>query len=86
MSHIRKVRDTSRGKGIKTSRPHDVFLTQGLTSEEMDVYIREATNDPARQLWLEQHLFPFGAPYHSKDGTLILPMATFNRFLRKLLM
>jgi len=32
-----------------------------------------------KQLWLEQRLFPFGAPYHSKDGTLILPMATFNR-------
>ena len=45
----------------------------------MEVHIKEATDDPAKQLWLEQHLFPFGAPYHSKDGTLILPMATFNR-------
>ena len=54
-------------------------IRQGITSEEMDVYIKEATNNPLKQLWLEQHLFPFGAPYHSKDGTLILPMATFNR-------
>ena len=46
----------------------------------MDGYIKEAINDPLKQLWLEQRLFPFGAPYQSKDGTLILPMATFNRW------
>ena len=45
----------------------------------MDGYIKEAINDPLKQLWLEQRLFPFGSPYQSKDGTLILPMATFNR-------
>ena len=51
----------------------------GLSPAEMDGYIAEATNNPLKQLWLEQRLFPFGAPYHSRDGTLILPMATFNR-------
>ena len=54
-------------------------IRQGISAEEMNVYIAEATNNPLKQLWLEQRLFPFGAPYHSKDGTLILPMATFNR-------
>ena len=54
-------------------------IRQGISADEMEVYIKEATNNPLKQLWLEQRLFPFGAPYHSKDGTLILPMATFNR-------
>ena len=54
-------------------------IRQGLSVEEMDGYIQEATNNPLKQLWLEQRLFPFGSPYHSQDGTLILPMATFNR-------
>jgi crotonobetainyl-CoA:carnitine CoA-transferase CaiB-like acyl-CoA transferase len=52
---------------------------RGITKEEMEGHIKEATNDPAKQLWLEQRLFPFGSPYHSKDGSFILPMATFNK-------
>ena len=39
-------------------------LVQGITAEEMDGYIAEATHNPLKQLWLEQRLFPFGAPYH----------------------
>ena len=42
---------------------------QGITAEEMDGYIAEATSDPLKQLWLEQRLFPFGAPYH-RSGQL----------------
>ena len=41
---------------------------QGITAEEMDGYIAEATHNPLKQLWLEQRLFPFGAPYH-RSGT-----------------
>ena len=52
---------------------------RGISVEEMNVHIKEATNNPAKQLWLEQRLLPFGSPYHSKDGTFILPMATFNK-------
>ena len=55
-----------------------LYKLRKKSAEEMNVYIAEATNNPLKQLWLEQRLFPFGAPYHSKDGTLILPMATFN--------
>ena len=67
--------------GLLTSGYHlCVFFLQGITDEEMEVHIQEAKEDPLKQLWLEQHLFPFGAPYHSKDGTMILPMATFNRY------
>ena len=44
-------------------------LRKGVSLDEMNEHIKEATNSPEKQLWLEQHLFPFGAPYHSKDGT-----------------
>ena len=52
---------------------------RGCSKEEMEGYIQEAKNSPEKQLWLEQRLFPFGSPYHSKDGTFVLPMATFNK-------
>ena len=52
---------------------------RGISKEEMEEHIKVATNDSSKQLWLEQRLFPFGSPYHSKDGTFILPMATFNK-------
>ena len=44
-------------------------LRKGVSLDEMNAHIKEATNSPGKQLWLEQHLFPFGAPYRSKDGT-----------------
>ena len=52
---------------------------RGISIPEMEEHIKAATNDASKQLWLEQRLFPFGSPYHSKDGTFILPMATFNK-------
>ena len=56
---------------------------RGCSKEEMEGHIKAATNDPQKQLWLEQRLFPFGSPYYSKDGTFILPMATFNKRLAR---
>ena len=31
-------------------------IRQGITAEEMEGYIKEATVDPLKQLWLEQVL------------------------------
>eukprot|EP00927_Polykrikos_kofoidii_P066064 TRINITY_DN61725_c0_g1_i1.p1 TRINITY_DN61725_c0_g1~~TRINITY_DN61725_c0_g1_i1.p1 ORF type:complete len:805 (+),score=100.04 TRINITY_DN61725_c0_g1_i1:71-2416(+) len=54
---------------------------KGLSDEKLDEFKKAAIADPARQLWLDQQLYPFAAPYPTKDGSLILPMATFNRRL-----
>ena len=81
VSHIRQG-CSSEGKGhiIIYKKKKTLFkYIHIFLLQEMDGFIKEAINDPLKQLWLEQRLFPFGAPYQSKDGTLILPMATFNR-------
>lgn len=54
-------------------------LRKGLDPVEFEVIRKAAVHDPLKQLWLEQRLYPLAAPYPTKDGSLFLPMATFNR-------
>jgi len=54
-------------------------LRKGLDMKEFEVVRKEAVNNPLKQLWLEQRLFPLASPYPCSDGSLFLPMATFNR-------
>jgi len=58
-------------------------LRKGLDLTEFEVIRKEAVTNPLKQLWLEQRLYPLAAPYPTKDGTLFLPMATFNRGLAR---
>ena len=54
-------------------------LRQGLDLDEFETIRKDAVSNPLKQLWLEQRLFPLASPYACKDGSLFLPMATFNR-------
>ena len=54
---------------------------QGIPAEEMDGYIAEATHNPLKQLWLEQRLFPFGAPYHRSGWCQVNPSYFDNSVL-----
>ena len=50
-----------------------------MTAPELESIRQQALEDPLKQLWLEQRLYPLASPYHCSDGSLFLPMATFNR-------
>jgi crotonobetainyl-CoA:carnitine CoA-transferase CaiB-like acyl-CoA transferase len=54
---------------------------KGIEAAELAAYKKAAIEDPAKQAWLFQRLYPFMAPYKCRDGEYILPMATFNRRL-----
>jgi len=54
-------------------------IRQGADPDEFEAIRKEATKDPAKQLWLERRLYPLASPYECSDGSLFLPMATFNR-------
>ena len=58
-------------------------MRKGLDLEEFEKIKAAAISDPKKQLWLEQRLYPFATPYECSDGTLFLPMATFNRLLAR---
>ncbi|MGI9532444.1 CoA transferase [Lutimonas sp.] len=54
-------------------------IPEGMTPEEFKKIIKEASEDPAKQLWLEQRLIPLAAPYYTSDNRLALPLAAPNR-------
>jgi crotonobetainyl-CoA:carnitine CoA-transferase CaiB-like acyl-CoA transferase len=54
-------------------------IPEGMTPEEFKAIVAEASQDPAKQLWLEQRLIPLAAPYRTSDGRLALPLAAPNR-------
>ena len=60
-------------------------LRKGLDLNEFEEIRKEATHSAKKQLWLEQRLFPLATPYECSDGTLFLPMATFNRRIARTL-
>ena len=45
-------------------------VRQGMSQEEMEGYIKEATNDPLKQLWLEQvRIFNQSISLHFQNST-----------------
>ena len=54
-------------------------LPEGMAPEEFKPIFAEASRDPKKQLWLEQRLFPLGAPYRTSDGRMALPFVAANR-------
>lgn len=53
-------------------------VPDGMTPEEFKAIVKEASEDPAKQLWLEQRLIPLAAPYRTSDDRLALPLAAPN--------
>ena len=54
-------------------------LPEGMTLEEFKRIVSEASQSPAKQLWMEQRLIPLAAPYPTADGRLALPLTAPNR-------
>ncbi len=54
-------------------------VPEGMTPEEFKAIVKEAIENPAKQLWLEQRLIPLAAPYRTSDDRLALPLAAPNR-------
>ena len=53
-------------------------VPDGMKPEEFKAIVKEASEDPAKQLWLEQRLIPLAAPYRTSDDRLALPLAAPN--------
>ena len=53
----------------------------GVAPEAFKKVVSEASQDVAKQLWLEQRITPLAAPYRTSDDRLALPLAAPNRRL-----
>jgi crotonobetainyl-CoA:carnitine CoA-transferase CaiB-like acyl-CoA transferase len=56
-------------------------VPEGVSPEDFKKMIKEASQDAAKQLWLEQRIIPLAAPYRTSDNRLALPLAAPNRRL-----
>jgi crotonobetainyl-CoA:carnitine CoA-transferase CaiB-like acyl-CoA transferase len=61
-------------------------VPEGVDPEDFKRMLSEASQDAARQLWLEQRIIPLAAPYATSDGRLALPLAAPNRRLTQRLL
>ncbi len=58
-------------------------VPDGVDPEEFKRMLSEASQDAAKQLWLEQRIIPLAAPYRTSDDRLALPLAAPNRRLTR---
>ena len=56
-------------------------LLKGVAPEKVDTIVKEARADGAKQLWLEGHVTPLGAPFKAKDGRMVMGIGAVNRGL-----
>jgi crotonobetainyl-CoA:carnitine CoA-transferase CaiB-like acyl-CoA transferase len=56
-------------------------LPNGLSPERLQNIVKEAANNPAKELWLAQRRSPLASPFAAADGRLVLPMVSPNRRL-----
>lgn len=58
-------------------------LPPGMTPEQFKEISSKAAKEARWQLWLEQRFAPLAAPYKTKDGAFVLPLAGPNRRLTR---
>lgn len=62
--------------------PADITgVPEGVSVEEFQQMVHEASKDGEKQLWFEQRIIPLATPYKTSDGRLALPLAAPNRRL-----
>ncbi len=62
--------------------PADITgVPEGLSLEDLERMVSEASKDAKKQLWLEQRFIPLAVPYETSDGRLAIPLAAPNRRL-----
>jgi crotonobetainyl-CoA:carnitine CoA-transferase CaiB-like acyl-CoA transferase len=61
-------------------------LPEGLTVEAFKSIADEASQNSAKQLWLEQRFAPLAAPFRAADDRMVLPLAAPNRRLTQKLL
>jgi len=79
---------TLTSRGIPEHLAPAVFagLPDGITPAQFQKIVREAAENPVRQLWLAQRFSPLSSPFRAADGRLVLPMVSANRRLTERLL
>lgn len=83
LSAIGALSLTSKGLPAHLAPAEIGGIPAGMTLDEFKRMVQEASQDPAKQLKLEQQLIPLAAPYRTSDDRLALPLAAPNRRLTR---
>lgn len=86
LSAIGALTLTSSGIAPHLAPARSFGLPEGLTAQQFQDIVHEASRNPAKQLWLSQRFSPLASPFRSADGRLILPMVSANRRLTERLL
>ena len=86
LSAIGALTLTSTGIALHLAPARSFGLPEGLTAEQFQDIVKEASRSPTKQLWLAQRFSPLASPFKSADGRLILPMVSANRRLTERLL
>lgn len=86
LSAIGALALTSNGLADHLSPSDLTGVPDGVDPEDFKRMLSEASQDAAKQLWLEQRIIPLAAPYHTSDDRLALPLAAPNRRLTQRLL
>ena len=86
LSAIGALTLTSSGIAPHLAPARSFGLPEGLTADQFQNIVREAAQNPSKQLWLAQRFSPLASPFKAADGRLILPMVSANRRLTERLL